>query len=141
MSLFGLFGKSDKNNIQAPFKVGQEWQYQTRPHEENSRVKIAKIENYEEIGKIVHIAVSRVKIKNPKYPKGLLEEVMHLPVSEDALKNSITKLETEHADLPAYEQGYVRWKSAFDEKKAGYFGIPLREILQWLEDGTYEVKG
>lgn len=141
MSLFNLFGKSSKNTLQTTFQVGQEWRYHTRPGEENSRVKVVKIENYEEIGNLIHISVSSVKIRNPKYPNGLLEEVLHLPVNEESLKKSITRLETSEADLPAYEFGYVRWKSAFDEQKAGYFGIPLREVLQWLEDGTYEVKG
>lgn len=31
-------------------------------------------------------------------------------------------------------------KTAFDEANARHFGIPLCEAIQWLEDGTYEVK-
>lgn len=138
MSLFNLFNK--KETPPPAYQVGQEWQYHTRPGEENSTLKIVKIETYEEIGNIVHIAVSSVKIKNPKYPNGLLEEVLHLPVAENALRNSTTQIKKQRTDLPDYEFGYMRWKAAFDQEKAGYFGIPLREAIQWLEDGTYEVK-
>ena len=139
MSLFNLFNKEEKESRFA-FKVGQEWHYHTRPNEENSTLKIVKIEAYENLGTIVHIAFSGVRIKNPKYPNGVLQEVLHLPVAEEALRNSTTTLKNDRADLPDYEFGYVRWKTAFDNEQAGHFAIPLREAIQWLEDGTYEVK-
>lgn len=139
MSLLNLFNKR-KNIAQPACQVGQEWHYHTRPNEENSTLKILKIETYDKMGTIVHIAISAVKIKNPKYPNNLLEEVLHLPVAEDALRNSITRLKNDRVPLPDYEVGYVRWKLAFDDAQAGYFSIPLGEAIQWLEDGTYEMK-
>lgn len=140
MSVFNLFNKPEKQTPLPAYQVGQEWHYHTRPGEENSTLKIVKIETYEEHGTIVHIAFSGVRIKNPKYPNGVLEEVLHLPVAENALRSSSTQLKNERVPLPNYEFGYVRWKTAFDEQQAGHFGIPLREAIQWLEDGTYEVK-
>lgn len=139
MSLLSLFNKHDKTP-DTEYRVGQEWHYHTRPSEENSTLKIVKIEAYENICKMIHIAFSGVRIKNPKYANGVLEEVLHLPVAENALKNSTTQLKNDRTDLPDYEFGYVRWKTAFNEDKAGYFGIPLREVIQWMEDGTYDVK-
>lgn len=138
MSLSSLFTKNKASATE--YQVGQEWYYHTRPNEENSTLKIVKIEYYEEIGNIIHIAFSGVRIKNPKYPNGVLEEVLHLPVAENALRSTTTILKKDRADLPDYEFGYVRWKTAFDEEQAGYFGIPLQQAIQWLEDGTYEVK-
>lgn len=138
MSPLNLFNK--KQTAPPAYQVGQEWHYYTRASEESSTLKILKIETYEEYGTIVHIAVSGVHIKNPKYPNGVLEEVLHLPVAEQALRNSTTHLKNDRVPLPDYEFGYVRWKTAFDEQQAGHFGIPLREAIQWLEDGTYEVK-
>lgn len=138
MSLLNLFNK--KETPPPSYQVGQEWQYHTRPGEEASTIKITKIETYKEIGKMVHIAVSGVKIKNPKYPDAILEEILHLPYAEFALRKSTTQLKNDRCELPDYEFGYVRWRAAFDEDNAGYFGIPLREAIQWLEDGTYEVK-
>lgn len=139
MSLFNLFNKPEKEN-QPAYQVGQEWHYHTRRGEENSTVTILKIEQYEEIGKIIHISIVGIIIKNPKYPNGALEEILHLPVAENALRNSTTTLKNDRCKLPDYEFGYVRWRSTFNEEKAGYFGIPLREAIQWLENGTYDVK-
>lgn len=140
MSMFSLFNKANTNNTKPQFQVGQEWHYQTRNGEENSTLRIVKIERYETIGQMIHIAIQGIRIKNPKYPNSLLEEVLHLPYAENALRNSITHLKNDRVVLPDYEFGYVRWKTAFDEENAGYFGIPLREAIQWLEDGTYDVK-
>jgi hypothetical protein len=137
MSLFNLFNKNTEKEI---YQAGQEWHYQTRNGEENSTLKIVKTEHYENIGRMIHIAISGVKIKNPKYPNGVLEEVLHIPIAEEALRNSTTQLKNDCADLPDYEFGYVRWKTAFLENKAGYFGIPVKEIIQYLEDGTYNAK-
>lgn len=140
MSLFNLFNKPKKETPPSAYQVGQEWHYHTRPGEENSTVKIVKTETYKDIGTMVHIAVLGVKIKNPKYSDHLLEEISHLPYAEEALIKSLTQLKNDRVTLPDYEFGFVRWKTAFDQDNAGYFGIPLREAIQWLEDGTYEVK-
>ena len=140
MSAFNIFRKKEGKPLPPAYQVGQEWNYHTRPGEEISTLKILKIETYKEYGTIVHIAFSGVCIKNPKYPNGVLEEVLHLPVAEQALRSSTTTLKNDQVSLPNYELGYGRWKAAFDEQQAGHFGIPLREAIQWLEDGTYEVK-
>ncbi|MGM1430715.1 hypothetical protein ACS126_15770 [Sphingobacterium lactis] len=132
--------KQTQAEISSSYEVGQEWCYHTRGGEEQSLVTIVKIEDDEKYGPIIHIAVSGVLIKNLKYPNGVLEEIFHLPLVEGALRNSTTKLNRSNVHLPDYEFGYVRWKTAFDREEAGCFAIPLREIVQWLEDGTYEVK-
>lgn len=140
MSLLNIFNKKEEAPPAPAYQVGQEWYYHTRPNEENSTLKIVKMEHYEEYGTIVHIAFSGVRIKNPKYPNGVLEEVLHLPLAENALRSSTTSLKNDRTHLPNYEFGYVRWKTAFDQKQAGHFSIQLKEAIQWLEDGTYEVK-
>lgn len=139
MGLFNLFNKIKKETPPA-YQVGQEWYYQTRNGEENSTLKIVKIEEYEGIGKMVHISILDLKIKNPKYPNGLLNEVMHIPIAEYALRNSTIQLKSDRCQLPDYEFGYVHWKNAYDQGQAGYFGIPLKEVIQYLQDGTYSEK-
>lgn len=37
------------------YRVGQEWNYKTRPGEENSILRILKIEEYPASGKVIHI--------------------------------------------------------------------------------------
>ncbi|MGV6944109.1 hypothetical protein [Sphingobacterium kyonggiense] len=137
MSLFNFSKKPKNDSVSSPvLAVGQEWHYQTRIGEENSTIKIVKIENYEEIGKLIHISILGLKMRHPKFEGGILKEVMHLPISELALTNCITHLKNNHTNLPDYEFGYVRWKTAFDDEKAGYFAIPLQEVVKYLEDSA-----
>ena len=137
MSLFNLFNK--KGTPPPAYQVAQEWHYQTRPGEEESTLKITKIEYYTGVGCIIHTAILNVNIQNPQHPNGL-KEILHIPITEVALRKSTTQLKDDRCELPDYEFGFVHWKNLYDEEKAGYFGIPLREAIQWLEDGTYEVK-
>lgn len=115
------------------YVVGQEWYYHTRSHEGASTLKILKIETYEDIGRLIHISVSGLQIKSPHHHQGIIEEAVHLPVAEQALIRSTTGLKNKRTGLPDYEFGYVRWKTAYDEKQAGYFNIPVKEIIHFLE--------
>ncbi|WP_228433278.1 hypothetical protein [Chryseobacterium arthrosphaerae] len=64
------------------YSVGQEWNYKTRPTEKSSILKILKIEEYPETGKVIHISISGLKIKNPASPTGYAENLSHIPISE-----------------------------------------------------------
>jgi len=136
MGLFNLFNKPEKEDSVSLIQVGQEWHYQTRQLEESSTLKIVKIEQYEIIGKIIHISILDLKVKHPKFPNELLTEATHIPITEAALLKSITSIKNDRCDLPDYEFGYVRWKSAFDEDKAGYFAIPVNEVVHYLEESA-----
>ena len=137
MSLFNLFNKPEKTMQPPTYKVGQEWHYHTRPGEEESTVKITKIEYYTGVGCIVHIAILNVNIQNPQHPNGL-KEILHIPIAEAALRNSTTQLKDDRCELPDYEFGFVHWKNLYDEEKAGYFDTPVNEIVNYLESGTFE---
>ncbi len=135
MSLFNLFNK--KETPPPAYQVGQEWQYHTRPGEETSTIKITKIEYYTGVGCIIHIAILNVNIQNPQHPKGLTE-ILHIPITEVALRNSTTQLKDDRCELPDYEFGFVHWKNLYDEEKAGYFDTSVYEIVNYLETGTFE---
>lgn len=47
---------AQKNDMK--YDVGQEWKYKTRQGEENSILKILKIEEYPAYGKVIHISVN-----------------------------------------------------------------------------------
>jgi len=136
MSLFNLFNKPEKEN-QPAYQVGQEWHYHTRSGEENSTLKIVKTEQ-DEGGVIVHIYVSGIHLVSPGSSVGFVDYISHLPLAEEALIGSITRLKNDRCEMPDYEFGYVRWKTAYEENKAGVFSLPLKEILQYLESGKYK---
>jgi hypothetical protein len=102
-----------------PFVPGQVWTYKTRPEEEASRIVICRLEVDPNLGQIVHIHVSGVRLKNKHAPGGFSKQIAHLPYAGDALRQSLTKLESTMAVLPAFEDGYQEWRTAFDKGKAG----------------------
>ncbi|MGG5210876.1 hypothetical protein ACQWU4_18300 [Chryseobacterium sp. MIQD13] len=129
-----LFLFSCTKNIE--YSVGQEWQYKTRPTEENSTLKILKIEEYPKTGKVIHISVNGLKMKNPASPEGFAHTLSHIPISEEALNKSITKLQNETHKMPNSIEmdGYSYWKKEFDSGNAGVFSISVSEIVSLMEE-------
>lgn len=117
------------------YRTGQEWNYKTRPTEKSSILKILKIEEYPETGKVIHISISGLKIKNPASPTGFAEYFSHIPISEEALDKSVTTLKSETGKKPDSLEmdGYSYWKREFDKGDAGIFTIPVSEIISSME--------
>lgn len=118
------------------YSVGQEWNYKTRPTEKSSILKILKIEEYPKTGKVIHISIRGLKMKNPSSPTGLAEYISHLPISEEALNKSVTnhlKNETGKRPDSIEMDGYSYWKKEFDNGNAGIFTIPVSEIVSTME--------
>lgn len=115
------------------YKVGQEWSYKTRQGEENSTLKILKIEEYPTTGKVIHISISHLKMENPHSKERIVEELSHIPISKEALDKSITVLKNEKTSIPDYEDGYNYWRNEFDKGQAGVFSISVSEIISGME--------
>jgi hypothetical protein len=132
-----LFLSQCKNNSEADkYRLGQEWNYKTRPGEEKSTLKILKIEEYPQTGKVIHISVSKLRMKSPKSPEGFANELSHIPISEGALNKSVTKIQSENGKIPDSTEmdGYSFWKKEFDKGEAGIFKIPVSKIVELMED-------
>ncbi|MCW1960554.1 hypothetical protein [Chryseobacterium viscerum] len=127
-----LFSGCEKNN---QYRVGQKWNYKTRPAEKNSILKILKIEGYPETGKVIHISISDLKMKNPASPTGFAEYISHIPISEEALDKSVINLKkVTYKKTDSLEMdGYFYWKKEFDKGNAGIFTIPVSEIVSTME--------
>jgi hypothetical protein len=130
MSLLSMFGMAKASD----YTEGQVWSYKTRPGEEQSTVLINKIETHEKLGKIFHISVSKVKVKNRQVEGGITTDLPHFPVSEETLKKSVTRLIGKQTQNPNYIEGYKTWKAAFDAGKAGIFTISVAEIVGFIEE-------
>jgi hypothetical protein len=129
MSLLSFFGIASAQD----FAEGQLWNYKTRPGENGSQVLINKVEIDPKLGKIFHISVSGVKVKNPKIAGGFSTTLPHFPVSEETLKKSLTKFNGKSQPNPEYYEGYMTWKSAFDKGEAGVFTIDVADIVGVVE--------
>jgi hypothetical protein len=130
MSLLSIFSFAKA----ADYSEGQLWAYKTRAGEEKSTVLINKIETHQKLGKIFHISVDGVRVKNIHIHGGVSSELPHFPVSEETLKKSLSKLLGKRKPNPNYIEGYNTWKSAFDAGEAGIFTISVSEIVGFVED-------
>ena len=115
------------------YKVGQKWSYETRAGEEKSYLIIVKIDHDPKLGKIVHIAMRGLRMKNPRSPDGISENVNHMPFSEEAMDKSGLKLLKERTDLPDFEAGYQSWREAFEEGRAGIYTITVAQAVAVME--------
>jgi hypothetical protein len=128
-----LFGGCMQSNEK--YKEGQVWSYKTRENESNSKIYIVKIEYNKTIGKIYHIYIDNLNIKNPYQKSKIQNNLSHSPVSEKTLDDSVIKIVTaKYENNINISDGYVAWKEAFDDGKAGVFTIPVNEIIQCIED-------
>ena len=127
-----------KDTDEAVFKVGQAWRYQTRVGEEESFFTIVKVEAHPVIGNIIHISVQEVNVQNPDAPNSI-HGISHLPLSEDAVVRSVTKLIGILETLPDFEDGYAQWRQAFDAGEAGIWSAPVAECVDAIEHAINSV--
>jgi hypothetical protein len=116
-----------------PFEPGQIWTYNTRPGEGSSRIIICRVESDPKLGQIVHIHISGLHIANKRVPSGFSDKIGHMPYSGDPLRKCLTRLESSGAALPAFEDGYQGWRSAFEKGKAGIWTLPVCEAIAAME--------
>ena len=122
------------DTINSKFKVGQVWKYKTRPNEKNSVFTVAKIENEPKNGNIIHITVTKLKIKNSHAPSGFTDLIGHMPLAESAVAESVIELSNETPNLSSYKEGYQDWREAFDKGQAGIWTSPVSECIAAMED-------
>lgn len=111
------------------YAAGQVWEYHTRPQDTGSLLKVQRVEL---LGQqtVYHISVIGIHFSTPRLA-GILP---HIPVSEDTLNSSVTKLSSEKSDFltTAVDEGIEEWRKA----KGGVFTIPVSQIVQIIDDQT-----
>lgn len=126
----GLF---NSGGSPSSYAVGQVWEYRTREGESLSRLYIVHIDEHEKMGKIYHIYVDGVEIKNPHMDGGIQDVLPHAPVDEKTLELSLTKKVGMTKQLPDISEGYSVWKEAFDSGEGGVFNISVSQIIECIE--------
>lgn len=124
--------KEDKDPA---YKVGQVWSYKTRANEPKSTFIVEKVDDDSKYGNIIHIAVTGLKMRNPRSSDGLSDKISHMPFSEKAIAQSTIKLLKENVELPDFEEGYGLWREAFDQKRAGFYTVSIAEAVAIAEAG------
>jgi hypothetical protein len=108
------------------FKVGQVWNYRTRPTELNSTLTICKVEKVGKLGIVIHVSIADVRL-------GLGTSIQHMPFTESAVKQSVTQLIKEGVASPNYREGYEEWRNSIEAGKGGVWTIPVAEALAAAE--------
>ena len=114
------------------FKVGQVWNYKTRPGEEASTLVVLKVETAPGWKTIVHVGVTGLKIKTIK---GFQDTIPHMPFDEGAVKKSVTTKLSDDGKLTDFQDGYGLWREAASSGKGGVFTISVAEAVSTVEEG------
>lgn len=112
------------------YQEGQVWTYRARPGDEQSLLKIQKVEQDPELGTIHHISIIGFRLKNPV----VAPIIAHTPVSKASLDASVLALTKDAPSFPSAEDGIEEWRNADDGR--GVFTIPVAEIVQLLDESS-----
>ncbi len=115
------------------FEAGQQWTYEHRPGESESRVLVLKVDQDEKLGFIVHILIDNVVLQCPDVPTGIVDMVSHAPFAEEFLKGSVRELIASGRPLPAFQEGYAKWREAYEKGEAGAWSVSVAECLDGLQ--------
>ena len=112
------------------YAEGQVWEYRTRPGEEESLIRIQRIEPFPGAPaaggeRVYHISIVGLRIG----PERRSEALPHAPVSRETLDASVTRLAERRADFPSADEGIAIWRA----DRGGVFTIPLAEIAAAVE--------
>lgn len=124
-----------------PFAPGQRWTYRTRPGEETSTLLVlgcdprrpAEGEERAEDRSVVSVRLDALQMVGPEGPGSWISELAHTPVAEENVRESVLDLLEEDAALPADLSGYLGWQLDYERGEAGFFTVPVAEILDLLE--------
>jgi hypothetical protein len=116
-----------------PFEVGQVWAYKNRKGEDKSQFVICKIEDDPKFGRVVHLAIAGLKMRNLRSPTGFSDNIAHMPFQEAAVRVSVVELVGTTTMLPPYEPGYDLWKAATQAGRGGIWTVPIAQALTDLE--------
>lgn len=111
------------------YAEGQVWEYRVRPQDPGSLLKIQKIDinpSRVEHRVIYHISIIGVHLNDP----AVLREISHVPVSREALDDSVTRLSPSRTAFPDPREGIAEWRRA----RGGVFTIPLARIITTVEE-------
>ena len=125
VALTALTGFQEPNR----YAAGQVWEYQTRPGDEGSLLKIQRIERAPGRRDLVyHISVIGFRLSNPD----VLPVLHHSPVSRATLDASVTRLSSSTAEFPDPSEGIAVWK----RNNGGVYDIPVARIIEAIERQT-----
>lgn len=115
------------------YAVGQCWRCRGRSAAETPVLTINRIDPHPLGGEILHVSMAGARIRHPGLRDGFITTFAHLPIIAQVLERSGAEPAGHGIPDPSHLDGYHEWKQAFDEGRAGSYGISLAEILDLIE--------
>jgi hypothetical protein len=112
--------------------IGQEWQYDTRAGEEDSRAIIVDTFLNKELQVFYIVRLTNIKIDSPHFKNHFPDEVPYVIISEFNLQQSLTRPVGRSKWNPYFDRNYEYWKKEYSGK--GLIGGTLKEYLNTLEE-------
>lgn len=114
--------------------AGQVWKYKNRPGEDDSVIRILKIEYYDIVGTVVHISVENLKLTNADDKSVNFSVIDHMVFNQKAIEDSVTELVKEKDELPDFQISYENWKKSFNQGQAGICDVSVAYSISVLEE-------
>lgn len=134
LAFFAFAGVWTARAATPAFAVGQEWSYETRRGESDSRLVILRIDPEAKQGDIIHIAIVSATLRLRGQPP-IPWTIDHMPFAGIALRKSVTKLEKtgSTAVFPNFEKSYADWKQKADSGNKQFWTPSVAKALGDLE--------
>ena len=123
----------------AELQPGQVWSYRNRAGETASTLTVLKVETYKDLGRVVHIRIDGIHMKNP-LRGNVLSDIPHLPFKERAVQQSVTEIVRRLSTVPEFQDGYDTWKKAYVAGQAGAFDMSVSATLDAMLGAEWQEK-
>jgi hypothetical protein len=110
------------------YRAGQVWAIVTPPDQPDARLTVLKVDTHERLGRVIHISLSGVELPNGS------RIVPHMPLTEAAMAQTVTKLIREDEPVTADVEGYRQWRKAVEAGKGGAFSIPVAQSFETVRE-------
>ena len=112
---------------------GQVWKYRNRPGEEDSTLKILRIEKDHEGKDVVHVALRGLRLESPRTAGGVIREIPFGVYTRSAIERSVTTVVSKEPPPETMPPAYEQWKKMNTQGHGGSWDLPVAETLATLE--------
>ena len=110
------------------YAEGQVWEYRALPGDEESLLRIQKIEvlpDAAEQGPVYHISIIGLHMAG----LAASQQLQHAPVSRESLDASVTRLSSAHPAFPDPGPSIAEWRAAHGD----VFTVPVAEVVRFVK--------
>ena len=113
-------------------KLGQEWTYDTRAGEEDSRITIVEALTNRDRKRFYIVRVTGVKIEDPNFRKYFPDGIPYFLISEPGLEATLREMVGESKWNKFYDTHYQKWRREL--QRPDYYGFTIKEKLNTIEE-------